>query len=39
MPHIRADIGSEHLLRALVGMCYLDDQPGWQAVLAPAGSV
>jgi Tetracyclin repressor-like, C-terminal domain len=28
---IRADISSEDLLRALVGMCYLHDQPGWQA--------
>jgi AcrR family transcriptional regulator len=28
---IRADIGPEDLLRALIGMCYLHDQPGWQA--------
>ncbi len=28
---IRADIGPEDLLRALVGMCYTHDQPGWQA--------
>jgi AcrR family transcriptional regulator len=28
---IRDDIGPEDLLRALVGMCYLHDQPGWQA--------
>jgi AcrR family transcriptional regulator len=28
---IRGDIGPEDLLRALVGMCYLHDQPGWQA--------
>jgi AcrR family transcriptional regulator len=27
---IRADIGPEDVLRALVGMCYLHDQPGWQ---------
>jgi AcrR family transcriptional regulator len=27
---IRADISPEDLLRALVGMCYLHDQPGWQ---------
>jgi len=27
---IRADITSEDLLRALVGMCYMHDQPGWQ---------
>jgi AcrR family transcriptional regulator len=27
---IRSDIGPEDLLRALVGMCYLHDQPGWQ---------
>jgi AcrR family transcriptional regulator len=28
---IRADISPEDLLRALVGMCYMHDQPGWQA--------
>ena len=28
---IRADVGPEDLLRALVGMSYLHDQPGWQA--------
>jgi AcrR family transcriptional regulator len=28
---IREDIGPEDLLRALVGMCYKHDQPGWQA--------
>jgi AcrR family transcriptional regulator len=27
---IRADISAEDLLRALVGMCYMRDQPGWQ---------
>ena len=27
---IRADITPEDLLRALVGMCYMNDQPGWQ---------
>jgi len=27
---IRADISPEDLLRALVGMCYLHDQAGWQ---------
>jgi AcrR family transcriptional regulator len=27
---IRDDISSEDLLRALVGMCYMHDQPGWQ---------
>jgi len=27
---IRADVSPEDLLRALVGMCYLHDQPGWQ---------
>jgi AcrR family transcriptional regulator len=30
---IRGDIGAEDLLRALVGMCYLHDQPGWQATV------
>jgi len=28
---IRDDIGPEDLLRALVGMCYMHDHPGWQA--------
>jgi len=28
---IRADVSAEDLLRALIGMCYLHDQPGWQA--------
>jgi AcrR family transcriptional regulator len=27
---IRSDIGSDDLLRALIGMCYMHDQPGWQ---------
>src|ERR1700754_4068157 len=27
---IRADIGAEDVLRALIGMCYLHDKPGWQ---------
>jgi AcrR family transcriptional regulator len=27
---IRADISPEDVLRALVGMCYIHDQPGWQ---------
>jgi transcriptional regulator SbtR-like protein len=28
---IRADISPEDRLRALVGMCYMNDQLGWQA--------
>lgn len=28
---VRADIGPEDLLRALVGLCYTHDKPGWQA--------
>lgn len=28
---VRADISPEDLLRALAGMCYMHDQPGWQA--------
>jgi AcrR family transcriptional regulator len=28
--HIRADVSPEDLLRTLIGMCYLHDQPGWQ---------
>jgi hypothetical protein len=30
---IRADITPEDLLRALVGMCYSCDQPGWQSTV------
>src|SRR6266436_6338423 len=30
---IRSDIGPEDLLRAFVGMCYMHDQPGWQATV------
>jgi AcrR family transcriptional regulator len=30
---IRPDIGPEDLLRALVGMCYMHDKPGWQATV------
>ena len=30
---IRDDISPEDLLRAVVGMCYMHDQPGWQSVL------
>jgi AcrR family transcriptional regulator len=30
---IRADISAEDVLRALVGMCYLHDQPGWQSTV------
>ena len=28
---LRADISPEDMLRALIGMCYVHDQPGWQA--------
>jgi len=28
---VRGDISPEDLLRAMVGMCYMQDQPGWQA--------
>jgi AcrR family transcriptional regulator len=28
---IRSDISPKDLLRALVGMCHMQDQPGWQA--------
>ncbi|QOZ27807.1 MULTISPECIES: TetR/AcrR family transcriptional regulator [Bradyrhizobium] len=28
---IRGDISAEDVLRALIGMCYMHDQPGWQA--------
>jgi hypothetical protein len=27
---IRSDISPEDVLRTLVGMCYMHDQPGWQ---------
>jgi AcrR family transcriptional regulator len=26
----RADVNADDLLRALIGMCYMHDQPGWQ---------
>ena len=28
---IRGDISADDVLRALIGMCYMHDQPGWQA--------
>ncbi|MCP3380696.1 MULTISPECIES: TetR/AcrR family transcriptional regulator [unclassified Bradyrhizobium] len=28
---MRADISPEDLFRALIGMCYMHDQPGWQS--------
>jgi len=28
---IRADVSAQDILRAFVGMCYMNDQPGWQA--------
>jgi AcrR family transcriptional regulator len=28
---MRADVSPEDLLRTLVGMCYMHDQPGWQS--------
>ncbi len=28
---MRADVSPEDLLRALIGMCYMHDQPGWQS--------
>jgi AcrR family transcriptional regulator len=27
---IRSDIGGEEVLRAVIGMCYMTDRPGWQ---------
>ena len=30
---IRADVSPDDLLRTLVGMCYLHDQPGWQSTV------
>jgi len=30
---IRSDISAEELIRALVGMCYVSDQSGWQATV------
>jgi AcrR family transcriptional regulator len=30
---IRADVSAEDLLRALIGMCYLHEQPGWQSTV------
>ena len=31
---LRPDIGPEDLLRAMVGICYANDRPGWQAKVA-----
>src|ERR1700748_2183262 len=36
---IRSDISPEDLLRALVGMCYMHDQPGWQKSVMRLGDV
>jgi AcrR family transcriptional regulator len=30
---IRSDVSPEDLFRALVGMCYVHDQPGWQSTV------
>lgn len=30
---IRADMTAEDLLRALIGLCYSNDQPGWRATV------
>ena len=30
---IRSDVSPEDLIRALVGMCYVHDQPGWQSTV------
>jgi hypothetical protein len=30
---IRSDVSPEDLIRALVGMCYMHDQPGWQSTV------
>ena len=30
---IRDDISPDDVLRALIGMCYMHDQPGWQATV------
>ena len=30
---IRTDVSAEDVLRALIGMCYLHDQPGWQSAV------
>jgi AcrR family transcriptional regulator len=30
---IRADISPEDLIRALIGMCYMHNQPGWQSTV------
>jgi len=30
---IRSDVSPEDLIRALVGMCYVHDQPGWQSAV------
>jgi AcrR family transcriptional regulator len=31
---IRSDVSPEDLIRVLVGMCYMHDQPGWQSTVS-----
>jgi hypothetical protein len=33
---IRADVSPEDLIRTLVGMCLMHDQPGWQSTVLTA---
>jgi AcrR family transcriptional regulator len=30
---LRGDVSAEEMLRTLIGMCYLHDQPGWQVTV------
>jgi AcrR family transcriptional regulator len=30
---VRSDVSAEDLIRALIGMCYIHDQPGWQSTV------
>ncbi len=36
---LRSDVSAEEILRALIGMCYLHDKPGWQATVVRLANV
>lgn len=36
---IRSDVGGEEVLRAVIGMCYMTDKPGWQPTVVRLVSI
>ncbi|MEZ2408974.1 TetR/AcrR family transcriptional regulator [Bosea sp. RCC_152_1] len=36
---LRSDVSAEEILRALIGMCYLHDKPGWQATVVRLANI